>query len=155
MKDSRVTPLKTTIPAEVAAVVHRADTDFASPDENTQWQAAIAIGQFSETYPEAIWPLVEKWGSSADQGTRSAIATCVLEHVLEAHFQPFFTRIATLVNARNAFIADTFCQCWKLGQATEGNNSVKFDRLRHKSEQLRRKAGLAPESVESPSDFEC
>ena len=150
MKKSSLTPLEATIPAEVAAVLDRADADFASADEDTRWQAAIAIGAFSETYPEAIWPLVEKWGSSADEDTRTAIATCVLEHVLEARFQPYFARTAALINCGNAFFADTFCGCWKLGEAKEGQNSAKFDRLEKKAYRLRQKAGLGQEPVELP-----
>jgi len=147
MKHGSLPPAEETVPAEVAAVLKQAEADFASADEDTRWQAAIAIGVFSEAYPEAIWPLVEKWGSNADEGTRAAVATCVLEHVLEAHFQPFFTRTAALINHGNAFFADTFCGCWKLGEATEGENSAKFDRLKNKARRLRDKVGLTPKSA--------
>ena len=133
------------IPAEVAAVLERADTDLASPDEDTRWQAAIALGQFCETHPTAIWPLVEKWGSSEDEDTRTAIATCVLEHVLECHFEPFFAKTAKLIRQGNAPFADTFCGCWRLGQADQPANAAKFDRLKAKAWRLLRKSGLKPE----------
>jgi hypothetical protein len=38
----------------LSAVLQQADLDLTSPDENTHWQAAIALGQFCETEPQAI-----------------------------------------------------------------------------------------------------
>ena len=134
-------------PAEVAAALERADAALASPDEDTRWQAAIALGQFCETHPTAIWPLVEKWGSSDDEDTRTAIATCVLEHVLECHFEPFFARTAKLIRQGNVLFADTFCGCWRLGQANESANAAKFDRLETEARRLLRKANLKPEAI--------
>ncbi len=150
MKKGSLPPSGAAPPAEVTAVLDRADIDFVSADEHTRWQAAIAIGAFSETYPEAVWPLVEKWGSSADEDIRTAIATCVLEHVMEARFQPYFARTAALINGGNAFFADTFCGCWKLGEAKKRKNSAMFDRLEKKAYRLRDKAGLRQEPVELP-----
>lgn len=105
------------------------DKGLASPDEDTHWQAAIALGEFSETDPETIWPLVEKWGSCPDEDTRDAIATCVLEHILEANFEPFFSRVAQLIQQGNFNFAETFLGCWKFGEAKLPCNSEKFDQL--------------------------
>lgn len=120
-------------------VIEQADRDLASTDDAARWQGAIALGEFSESDPEAIWPLVEKWGSSADEDTRTAIATCVLEHVLEHSFDAFFARCAKLVRSGNIEFADTFWRCWKMGQATEPVNAAKFDRLEKAARRLVRK----------------
>ena len=58
------------------------NTALSSQDEDTRWQAAIVLGAYSETDPEAIWPLTVKHGSSNNEDTQTAIATCVLEHIL-------------------------------------------------------------------------
>ena len=131
------------------------DTNLASPDEDTRWQAAIALGAFSETCPEAIWPLVEKWGSCLDEDVRAAIATCVLEHILEAHFEPFFGRVERLIQQKNILFADTFSECWQFGEAKLPGNSVRFVRLQAQAEWLWRsqrrkrqlKASLAKERL--------
>jgi hypothetical protein len=68
-----------------------------------------------------------------------------LEHILECHFEPFFRRTAELIKQGNAQFADTFLGCWKLGQAKEGANSTKFDRLGNKARRLLRQANLEPE----------
>jgi hypothetical protein len=126
-----------TIPSDLEA----ADKDLASPNETTRWQAAVALGEFCVSDPEAGWPLVEKWGSSPNEETRTAIATCVLEHMLEHHFDPYISRCAKLVRAGNVEFADTFWRCWKIGQACEPANAIKFDRLERQARRLVRKAG--------------
>jgi hypothetical protein len=42
-------------------------------------QAIIAVGEFVETEPEAMWSFVERWGASPDRELRAALATCLLE----------------------------------------------------------------------------
>jgi hypothetical protein len=80
----------------------------AAPDGQVdpRWQAVIAIGEFVKQDPEAIWPFVLRWGSHSDEDLRNAIATCLLEHLLEYHFDLIFPRVEAA--ARNdAFFADT------------------------------------------------
>jgi len=105
------------------------DKGLASPDEDTYWQAAIALGEFSETAPETIWPLIEKWGSCPNEDTRVAIATCVLEHVLEANFEPYFSKVEQLVQQGNSAFAETLLGCWQFGEAKLPGNSEQFDKL--------------------------
>ena len=112
------------------------DLALASQDENTRWQAAIALGEFSEMDPEAIWPLVEKWGSCSNEDTRTAIATCVLEHILAAWFKSFFGRVERLIQEGNVAFADTFCRCWQFGEAKEPGNRERFKRLTARAERL-------------------
>jgi len=112
------------------------DTDLASPDEHTRWQGAIALGAFSETDPESIWPLVEKWGSCPDEDTRTAIATCVLEHVLEAHFEPYFSRVRRIIQQNNIEFADTFSGCWQFGETKLPGNAERFEKLQAKAEKM-------------------
>ncbi len=127
------------------------DKALASPDEDTRWQAAIALGEFSETAPESIWPLVEKWGSSPDEDTRDAVSSCVLEHILEAHFEPFFSRVEQLIQQGNFNFAETFLGCWQFGEAKLPRNAERFDQLgkqawwiRHSRQRKRKlKASLA------------
>ena len=66
------------------------DADLGSQDEDVRWQAAIALGELCESEPELIWPLVLKWGSSENEDVRDAVATCMLEHILEFHFVKYF-----------------------------------------------------------------
>jgi hypothetical protein len=96
--------------------------------EDPRWQAIIQVAMFAEHEPEAIWPFVLKWGSHEDDDVRAAIATCLLEHLLEYHFDLLFPRIETAARL-NLWFAKTTAQCWKFGQAKEPTHAARFDRL--------------------------
>jgi hypothetical protein len=96
---------------------------------DARWQAILEIGDLVETEPEAIWPFVSRWGRHPQEDLRMAIATCLLEHLLEHHFDQLFPRVQELAKA-DALFADTFCRCWKLGQAERLENAWRFDELR-------------------------
>jgi hypothetical protein len=53
----------------------------ADGEIDDRWQAIIAVAEFIETEPEAVWLFARKWGSHADDDLRMAISTCVLEHL--------------------------------------------------------------------------
>jgi hypothetical protein len=93
-----------------------------------RWQAIIAIGEFVETEPEAVWEFCARWGKHASADLRSAIATCLLEHLLEHHFDLIFPRVERLATSSRRF-ADTLDRCGRFGQATRPRNSERLDRL--------------------------
>ena len=66
----------------------------AAPEEaeDPRWQAIIAVRDFVESEPDAVWHFIRRWGVHADADLRAAIATCLLEHLLERHFETFFPR---------------------------------------------------------------
>ena len=87
--------------------------------------AIIAIANFIEDEPEAIWSFVERWGQHPDEDLRQAIATCVLEHLLERHFDLVFPRVKRLAESNEQF-ARTVAMCWP--SAT----SMEFESLRRR-----------------------
>jgi hypothetical protein len=102
----------------------------AAPDGRTdpRWQAIIAVGEFIETEPDAVWLFIRRWGGSTNTDLRSAVATCLLEHLLENHFDRFIPLVEQAALEDQLF-ADTVCQCWKFGQAQESDRAVRLDRL--------------------------
>ena len=54
-----------------------------------------------------------------------AIATCVLEHILEHHFDSFFPRVETLAR-QNRWFHETFEACWQFGQSALPGNSKRW-----------------------------
>ncbi len=111
--------------------LEKIDKEIGSPDENTRWQAVIALGEHGhcEHAPEVIWPLVVKWGSSENEDVRTAIATCILEHILECHFDEYFEKTAALVRGGNKEFGDTFSRCWKFDNANVSENNERWDEL--------------------------
>jgi hypothetical protein len=75
----------------------------AGPD--SRWQAIIEVAEFVETNPIEVWNFVAVWGCSPDPDLRAAIATCVLEHLLEHHFAQIFPLAAALAR-KSAVRAD-------------------------------------------------
>jgi hypothetical protein len=51
--------------------------------------------------PEAIWPFVLKWRSHDDEDVRMAIATCLLEDLLQHRFDFVFPRGETAAKSNN------------------------------------------------------
>jgi hypothetical protein len=105
------------------------EKDLRSRDENRRWQAAIKLGEYVESRPAAIWPLVVKYGSYRNSDVRMAIATCVLEHILEHHFNTYFRKVKQIVDSGNHNFADTLTSCWKFGQSELPTNAKRLDKL--------------------------
>ena len=104
------------------------ETGLASSDEDRRWQAAIRLGARVESEPDAVWALVARWGTSDHSDARMAIATCVLEHLLEHHFELLFPRVEQLASSDPRF-ADTVSSCWRFGQSAEPANAKRLEDL--------------------------
>ena len=104
------------------------DRDLYARSDDVRWQAAIALGNFAESNPEYIWPLVVKHGSRRHADVRMAIATCVLEHILEHHFNSFFPRVETWAR-QNRWFHETFQSCWQFGQSALPRNNKRWRAL--------------------------
>ena len=102
-----------------------------APDDeiDPRWQAIIEVGQFIESHPEEVWRFIRRWGSHPQDDLRMAIATCLLEHLLDYDFDRMFQRVEDVVREDRLF-ADTFTSCGKFGDVNLPENSRKFDALR-------------------------
>ncbi len=109
-------------------ILTKIDRALAARGERTRWRAAIALGEFTTFEPESIWPLVLKHGSRRHADARMAIATCVLEHILEHHFDTFFPRVADAARSSHWF-ADTARSCWLMGESELPRNARRWRRL--------------------------
>jgi len=104
-----------------------------APDDqqDARWQAIIKVGEFLETHPDQVWEFCLRWGVSECADVRSAIATILLEHLLEYHFEMIFPRVLK-ASRRNKLFADTFCRCSKFGQSELPSNAKRIDGLKAK-----------------------
>lgn len=93
-----------------------------------RWQAIIEVGQFIEDKPEAVWAFARRWGEHEDEDLRVAVATVLLEHLLQHHFDLIFPRVRDAVRLGPRF-AWTFAHCWKFGQSELPSNARQFDDL--------------------------
>ena|SRR5689334_15158601 len=94
-----------------------------------RWRSIIAVAEHIEQHPEEVWRFTRKWGASADADLRAAVATCLLEHLLERHFDRIFPLVSEACDCSRRFAA-VFRMCWELGQTTQRGNLERFRRLK-------------------------
>lgn len=97
-------------------------------ESDPRWQAIIVVGEFVTTAPEMLWPFTLRWGSHPDDDLRMAIATCVLEHLLEHHFDALIDRVETAATESPEF-AYTVLACWTFRWSDESPRAARFRRL--------------------------
>jgi hypothetical protein len=115
--------------------------------QDARWQAIIAVGEYIESEPDAVWAFIRKWGGYPQEDLRDAVATCLLEHLLEYHFAAYFPQVAVLARA-DALFGDTFERCWPFGQALELGNAEQYAAL---SELLAARRQAEPDAAPDPA----
>src|SRR5436190_18143765 len=85
------------------AVIEATSTESES---DLRWKAVIAVGEHIRDRPVEVWNFIRRWGSDHIEDLRSAIACCLLEHLLEHRFDRFFPRGEELAITDQLF-ADT------------------------------------------------
>ena len=94
-----------------------------------RWQAIIYVSEHIQQYPEGVWRFTRKWGAHANKDLRMAVATCLLEHLLEHHFDWVFPLVTKACRESRRF-AWTFSMCGEFGQTTQRGNRQRFRRLK-------------------------
>jgi len=100
----------------------------AATGTDPRWQAIIEVGEYVDAHPDEVWDFAAQWGCSDDADLRSAIATCVLEHLLEHHFSSIFPKASLLARSDSNF-AQTIRMCWRFGVAQKPANALAFKGL--------------------------
>jgi hypothetical protein len=103
----------------------------AEGENDPRWQAIIEVSEFIQSDPEPIWQFIVRWGSHQDDDLQAAIATCLLEHFLEYHFQAYFPLVEQRATQDTIF-AKVFCLCSKFGQSEEQEKAQRFDALKRR-----------------------
>jgi len=118
----------------LAEALARADAQLsAGPppagERDPRWPAVARLAAFIDDEPDAIWEFVARWGSDSDVQVRAAVATCLLEQLLDKHFARCFPLVESAV-CRSRQFADTFLLCWPFGEASQEANLRRFDALK-------------------------
>jgi hypothetical protein len=69
-------------------------------DHDCRWQALIVVCESIPSDPEAVWRAVCEHGVSDDEDMRDGVATVLLEHLLEHHFDAYFPRLKEKIEGR-------------------------------------------------------
>jgi hypothetical protein len=102
----------------------------AAPESEVdpRWQAIIEIESYVQDEPEAVWEFALKWGRYEDEDLQAAIATLLVEDLMQHHFDLIFPRIVTEAKS-NASFARVTKMCWKMAEAKEPSRAKRFDDL--------------------------
>jgi len=96
--------------------------------EDRRWQAIIKVGEYIEDCPSEVWRFARKWGAHSNADLRAAVATCLVEHLLEYHFETIIPLVEEACDRGKRF-ADTTAICSRFGQADTPKNRRRFQRL--------------------------
>ena len=75
-----------------------------------RWQALTALGDFIKTDPDAVWTFIVESSAHDDEDPHAALATCLLEHLLEHH--PKYRRLAQGIARDNNNMSTLLAMCW-------------------------------------------
>jgi hypothetical protein len=109
--------------------VFEIEAGLRSASEKERWAAAGAAGDLVTSRPRVVWSLVVAHGASPIEDVRAAVATCMLEHLLEEHFDEYFPPLEHEIRSGNFLLGDTLRRCWKMGQSELPENSARWDEL--------------------------
>ena len=97
-------------------------------ERDPRWQAIIEVAEFIPSHPDEVWKFAARWGCSEDPDLRAAIGTCLVEHLLERHFELVFPRVEKLARADRRFAA-TLGLCWEFGHSSARPHAAKLRQL--------------------------
>jgi len=112
------------------------DRALRSRKSSVRWSAAHAATDYVHADPDALWNLIVKHGSSHVRDTRTAVAVCMLETLLELRFRAYFPRLERAIGAGNLLLGDTLSLCWRQGQARRPANARRWKSLIHEWERM-------------------
>jgi hypothetical protein len=101
------------------------------PELDPRRPALTAVSEFIRSDRDAVWAFIEKWGCNANDELRMIVATYLLEHFLEHHFEDYIARVEQLALS-DANFADTVSHCWAFGRTEFRRNRKRFENLKRR-----------------------
>jgi hypothetical protein len=86
------------------------------------------VGEYIDEQPLEVWRFARKWGAHANKDLRAAIAVCLIEHLLEYHFEQIIPLVEAACDESKRF-AYTVTVCSEFGQTKGTENRLRFHRL--------------------------
>ncbi len=103
--------------------------------EDVRWRALTLLGDYTDPCglqaPQKLWPVVERLGASRSAGLRSGVACCVLEHLLEHHFDEYYPRVREKIEAGDRKMLEMLATCHPFGQAESHERQINAFIRRH------------------------
>ena len=100
-----------------------------------RWQAIIDVSNHIQQHPDEVWRFTRKCGAHANEDLRMAVATCLLEHLLEYHFDRVDPLVSEACRKSRRF-AWTLSMCFEFGQTCDPPNRNRFRALQNEIRRL-------------------
>jgi hypothetical protein len=121
--------VKMSVTEAIAKAKRMLDLPPVEEGHDPRWQAIIDVGEHLPSDPANIWQFIEELSDTPDEDLQAAVATCLLEHLLEYHFDQYFPEVERLTRSSPHF-AKTFSICSAFGQSELPENRARFDALK-------------------------
>jgi hypothetical protein len=96
-------------------------------DHDCRWQAAIVVGHFIPDRPDSVWRVIVRYGKSAEPDLAAALATALLEHLLDRHGSRYLRRLKPLVAAPGSPYRDLVRMTWRSGACNQARRLIPRD----------------------------
>lgn len=101
----------------VVSYLDLARSTIRDRSNEVRWQSIIVVGEFIPTHPERVFDVVVAFAGT-DRDMNMALATVLLEHLLEEQCIHFCGRIERLIcNGRHAALLDVLACCWRFDES--------------------------------------
>lgn len=86
--------------------------------KEVRWYASARIlFDYVQEHPAKIWPVTVRLGASRSPDLRSAVAVCLLEQLLEYHYDEYFLKIRDKIEAGDRKMLEMLAISYHVGQA--------------------------------------
>jgi hypothetical protein len=93
------------------------------------WQEAIRLAEYLDREPDRVFAIAMKALSIAREAdTLDALATCIIEHILERNFS-YFDHIEKEINRGNGRMIYALAMCRKFGESRNDVNAQRWEDL--------------------------
>lgn len=80
--------------------------DRLIPDRNNsiRWRTFLLVGEYIRDFPSKVWPFIVKYGAVPNKDIRNGVASCLLEHILEYHYDKYLPEVEKLLFSNKNYI---------------------------------------------------
>ncbi len=115
-------------------ILKMADRLIPDRNNNLRWRALVLAGWYIDEFPSKVWPFVVKYGAVPNKDIRMGVACCLLEHVLQYHYDTYLPETEKLLfTDKNHIYTLRSCLCFgeeELRQEFEHNKTDLIERAR-------------------------
>jgi len=117
---------------------------LAVRNDEVYWLAATVLSYFVEKYPAQLLRIIRSVAQDSSDDQRTALAKCILEHLMENHFDDVINMVSQETDAELRYaLVDILARCWPFGEAEKKSNWERVESLVREYPQFSERANLS------------